>query len=344
VTSIETGESFGRSGVSIQTMSPLTTDFDHGPLDGPGSTPMMRAVTTVTAICQVAEKRRWVEDLEERILGRYHEFVAPLLNRYPRKAIPVDVTETDIFPTSKQTDPEWGKHSGSVWVNNSWDIFMSTIVLKGQEVPDWLYGFISHQNNTCLPEEGTADEIKEAIYAVMEESAAGVIRRVNQMLDSYSIKILTVEVDLLGEHITLHCTTDKPVMQINTIMGNAKVRNAMPPRARVCVNTHVEQGRRTDDYLKHRPEKQEISREFFYENGTIVRDEPQHWSAGMKHEPGDILRIGSIAMRVEEDRRSWANVAFDGDPVAGRNEHRRVQVGTPFQPGERAYWNAARNR
>jgi hypothetical protein len=38
----------------------------------------------------------------------------------------------------------------------------------------------------------------------MEQSAAAVVRRVAQVLDYYSIKIMTVEVDLLGEHIVIH--------------------------------------------------------------------------------------------------------------------------------------------
>jgi uncharacterized protein YajQ (UPF0234 family) len=311
--------------------------------DGPVSTPMMRAVETVAANCQAAQRQRWIDDLEDRILQRQDALVAPLLKSHHRKTNVGDITETDIFPTSKQTDPAWPKHSGSVWVEDSWDIFMSTITLKGQEVPDWLYGFISHQNNTCLPEGGTADEIKDAILAVMEESAAGAVRRVSQCLDHYDIKIITCEIDLLAERITIHCSTDRPVMAINQIMCNKVVRTAMPPRARVCVNCHVEEGRRTDDYLKNRPERQEISREFFYEDGTIVRDEPQHWSAGMRHATGDIIRIGSIVERVERGG-VWSNVAFDGDPIAGRNDRRRVQAGTPFQPGERAYWNIARNR
>jgi hypothetical protein len=45
-------------------------------------------------------------------------------------------------------------------------------------------------------------------------------------------------------------------------------------------------------------------REFYYEDGTIVRAEPQHWSAGSTYEPGDILRIGSIAMRVEATEKT----------------------------------------
>jgi hypothetical protein len=297
-------------------------------------------------ICHRSETRQWIDFLEDRIMQRHQALIVPLLRqRRNRRDHAVDITETDVFPTRRETDAAWQKHSGSVWVQDSWDVHMSTIVLKGVEVPDWLYGFIAHENNTCLPENGTADECKEAILAVMEESAASVIRRVNQCLESYDIKLITVEVDLLGQHITLHCITDKPVMQVNTIMGNRVVRKAMPPRARVCVNTFVEPNRRTDDYLKNRPERQEISREFFYEDGTIVRDEPQHWSAGMKHEPGDILRIGSVALRIEEQgNNQWADIAFDGDPIAGRDDRRRVQDGTPFQPGERAYWNAARNR
>lgn len=255
------------------------------------------------------------------------------------------ITETDVFPTSNFTDPEWHKHSGSVWAEDSWDQYMSTIVLRGQEVPDWIYGYISHTNNACLPENGTADECKDGILAVMEESAASVVRKAAQALSQYDIKIITVEVDLLGEHIVIHAVTEKPVMQINGIMGNKVVRQAMPSRAKVCVNTHVEQSRRTDDYLKVRPEKQEISREFYYEDGTIVRAEPEHWSAGSTYEPGDIIKIGSVKIRVEDERNNpWQDIAFDGDPIAGRDDPRRVQAGTPFQPGERAYWNARRNR
>jgi hypothetical protein len=290
----------------------------------------------------------WVEELEGRIFERHQVLVAPLMTRRKSGAqlMAHNITESDVFVPSKQTSEEWSTSNiGSVYVDESPDSFMSTIVLKGQEVPDWLYGFISHQNNTCLPENGTADECKEGILAVMEESAASVVRRVSQCLDSYSIKIITVEVDLLGEHMVLHAITDKPVMQVNTIMGNKVVRGVMPPRAKVCVNTHVEHDRRTDDYLKNKPALQEISRDFYYEDGTIVRAEPQHWSAGSTYEPGDILRIGSVAIRVEDELNNpWADVAFDGDPIAGRDDPGRSKNGTPFRPGERAYWNARRNR
>jgi hypothetical protein len=135
----------------------------------------------------------WVKELEGRILERHRTLVEPKLRKRSLHGLnrAGDVTETDVFPTSKLTDPDWSTHSGSVWVDESWDQFMSTIVVNGQEVPDWLYGFISHQNNTCLPENGTADECKDAIFAVMEQSAAGVVRRVAQVLDYYSIKIIT---------------------------------------------------------------------------------------------------------------------------------------------------------
>lgn len=227
-----------------------------------------------------------------------------------------------------------------------WSTQMSTFLVDKIEVPDFAFGMISHQNNACLPENGTADEIKDGIYAVMEESAGHIVRRVQAALTRYDITVLTSEVDLLGEHLTIHCLSDKPVMQINTIMSNKVMRAVMPSRARICVNTHVEENRRTDDYLKHKPARQEISREFFYENGSLVRDEPMHWSAGTNHEPGDILRIGSIAHRIEGERDDLRNrrIAYDGDPVAGRDDRRRFQAGTPFQPGERAYWNIARNR
>jgi hypothetical protein len=256
------------------------------------------------------------------------------------------ITETDVFPLAeRKLKADWVATNGCVYVDESPEQYMSTIVLKGQEVPDWIYGFISHENTTCLPENGTADECKEGILAVFEESAASVVRRVSQVLDSYDIKVMTVEVDLLGEHIVLHTWTTKPVMQVNGIMGNKVVRKAMPSRAKVCVNTHVEQTRRTDDYLKHRPDQQEISREFYYEGGTIVRAEPEHWSAGSTYEPGDIIRIGSLTHRVEgEFNNPWRDAAFDGDPIAGRDDPGRVQAGTPFSPGERAYWNARRHR
>lgn len=279
-------------------------------------------------------------------MERHRTLVEPVLKKRVSKHLTSHlVHEADVF-TPPRNVAEWStSNRGSVWVDESMDTYMSTIVLKGQEVPDWIYGFISHHNTTCLPENGTADECKEAILAVMEQSAASVVRRVAQVLDCYSIKIITVEVDLMGEHIVLHTITDKPVMQVNGIMGNKVVRKAMPPRSKVYVNTHVEQSRRTDDYLKTKPAKQEISREFYYEDGTIVRAEPQHWSAGSTYEPGDILRIGSIAMRVEGERNNpWADVAFDGDPIAGRDDPRRPKNGTPFCPGERASWNAARNR
>ncbi len=313
-------------------------------------------------VSQSASRSAWIKELEDRIQERHRALVEPLLKTklstwsisnmrgktVRRSSNGSDVrmiTETDVFPTSKFTDVDWHKHSGSVWVDDSWDQYMSTIVLRGQEVPDWIYGYISHTNLSCLPENGTADECKEGILRVMEESAASVVRKVAAALEKYDIKIITVEVDLLGEHIVIHAWTSKPVMQVNGIMGNKVIRQAVPSRAKICVNTHVEQSRRTDDYLKNKPERQEISREFYYEGGTIVRAEPEHWSAGQVYEPGDIIRIGSIAARVEENKNSpWHDIAFDGDPIAGRDDPRRVQAGTPFQPGERAYWNARRNR
>jgi hypothetical protein len=286
----------------------------------------------------------WVKELEGRILERHRTLVEPVLKRRTSKHLSSHlVHEADVFDTQQV---EWSTtNRGSVWVDESLETCMSTIVLNGQEVPDWIYGFISHQNNTCLPENGTADECKDAIFAVMEQSAAAVVRRVAWCLNYYSIKIITVEVDLLGEHIVIHTMTEKPVEQVNMIMGNKVVRKVMPPRAKVIVNTHAEETRRTDDFFKRKPAKQEISREFYYEDGKIVRAEPQHWSVGSTYEPGDILRIGSVAMRVErEGHNPWADIAHDGDPIAGRDDPRRPKNGTPFCPGERAYWNAARNR
>jgi hypothetical protein len=293
------------------------------------------------------ESRRWIEGQEQRILQRWAEIKQRLHNPKHGRS-PSAVTYNDVFPVNQQTNPlvqAYGGRWHSIKMSWSTDEHMSTILLNGQEVPAWLYGYLSHENKTCLPENGTADEIKDGIFAVLEESSAAVIQRVAMCLLDYEIKIVTSEVDLLGEHITIHCMTNRPVMEVNTIMGNRVVRKVMPSRAKVCVNTHVEQSRRTDDYLSDPPAKQEVLREFFYENGTIVRAEPQHWSAGSVYEPGDILRIGSVAMRVEGERNSpWANLAHDGDPVAGRDDPRRFKNGTPFQPGERAYWNAGRNR
>jgi hypothetical protein len=289
----------------------------------------------------------WVEELEERIFERHQTLVMPLMmkRKYGSQHMAHSIKESDVFVPSAKLREEWSTSNFVKAYGDSREDFMSTIVLKGHEVPDWLYGFISHQNNTCLPENGTADECKEGILAVMEESAAAVVRRVSKCLDSYDIKLITVEVDLLGEHMVLHTVTTRPVMEVNGIMGNKVVRKIMPPRAKVCVNTHVEQSRRTDDYLKNKPAMQEISREFYYEDGTIVRAEPQHWSAGSTYEPGDILRIGSVAIRVEDELNNpWQGVAHDGDPIAGRDDPGRTKMGTPFQPGERAHWNARRNR
>jgi hypothetical protein len=293
------------------------------------------------------QKKQWVDDLEAAIEARFETLVMPLLQNSEDSlgCHAIDITETAVFPISEQTDPQQATRAGTFWIDESWDRHMCTITLKEKEVPDWLYGFISHQNNAHLPENGTADECKDGIIAVMEESAAAVIRRVSACLTNYAINVVTAEADLLTEHITLHCVSDKAVMQVNTIMGNKTVRSAMPPRAMISVSTRVEENRRTDDYLRVRPDQQRITRKFFYENGRIVRDEPLHWSAGMQNEPGDILRIGSIVHRIGSAQdRSWQYVAHDGDPVAGRDDKRRLQVGTPFQPGERAYWNIARNR
>lgn len=342
MTSIVIGGSFGSGVASTLITSASKTDFDLARREA--AREKMQTAQTFQLTNQMLFPRQatqqWIDEIEQRIVERQVQATNAIADALKAKR-----SKTENYRQAYGgRRAEWSTTN----VPKTWDTNeMSTMLLRGHEVPASMYGYLAHENNTCLPENGTADEIKDGILAVLEESAASVSRRVTHCLGMYDINVLTFEVDLLDQRMTIHCLTAKPVMQVNTIMGNHKVRTSMPPRARVCVTTFVEENRRTDGHLKaDKPAKQEVVRDFFYEDGTIVRDEPQHWSAGMKHEPGDIIRIGTIAHRVEDTKRAinWEGIAFDGDPIAGRDDFGRIQNGTPFQPGERASWHSARNR
>lgn len=292
----------------------------------------------------LSETQRWISETEERIMERYEQVVRPLLD--PKKRSAHDVGYDDAFPINKEMDERLWQNRGAIWVADTWDCFQTTVLLNGVEVPDWLYGYLSVDNDTCLPEGGSNEEVKDGIFAVLEDSAQATLRKAAQVLDGYGIKVMTSEVDLVDKRLSIHCHTDRPVMQVNGIMGNKNIRQALPPRTRICVNTFVEPHRRTDSYLEadKRPTHQVVTREFYYENGTLVRSEPQHWSAGMKYEPGDIINIGSIAFRVEEERSRDQIGREEFNPGRDIAELRRVQRGTAFQPGERANWHRTRHR
>lgn len=305
---------------------------------------MMTTMETQTSLIQ-----SWSEDVETRVHDNYEAWVQPILKR--SNHTPWEVSFDDVFPTNPQT---WNKLPGYDWVvtnqGQEWPPLtenMTTFQVRGATVPDWLYGYLNVDNNVCLPTEGTADDFKDGILAVIEDSVVVYVRTLAVAFREYEIEVETCKAELVDRKLKILCTTKRPVMQVNHIMCNRKVRALMKGDIQVTIATFVEEHRRSDGYkpASERPLKQVVQRTFVFKDGLLVNQSPEEWSAGMEYNDGDAITIGGIRW-VHGDRRpdNWVNFAAREHTESVRDDRRRTQIGTPFQPGERASWRRPRDR
>lgn len=211
-----------------------------------------------------------------------------------------------------------------------------TFTVGGVKVPDWMHGFATVRPVTPLPEDGSADDIKQALMGCMADCVAVQARAIRDLLESYNIEVVEVQADFVGGLLTFHCWTTRGVMGTNDVMSNRKVRKAMTGNTRVLVKTFVESNRRTDSYLseKDRPKKQEVTRTFVYQDGRLIHNEPETWSAGTVYGNGDIVAVSGLRWVVEN-----APDTSYREPRPGK-----LKDCAALGARERAYANAARNR
>jgi hypothetical protein len=294
-----------------------------------------------TGANQNSEIAAHAQQLAEAVVARAEGFSAST------RLVTEKIEYEDAFPfpeyaLAKRRPTDWEDESATGVVElhypNGAYMLGEPVVFKigGVKVPDWTLGYVSFENRASLPEDGTIDEIKAAIVAVISDCVAMRAREIRDLLAHYNIETVEFSADFLNGNLTVSCWTQRSVMSVNGVMTNQRVRKGMTGRVTVKIDTYVESHRRTDDYLgAAKPPKQTVTRTFVYENKVLIRNEPEHWSAGSTYGNGDIVSVGSLRWRVGDDPL---------DSVPGFTVKRRPEARTDLSPGERAYAQAARNR
>ncbi len=251
----------------------------------------------------------------------------------------------DVFPFPAyavgQKKPDWADSNvGMIEMNyprhGHW-LGEQTVFRVGTErVPDWMLGFTSFDQSTCLPDDGTIDDIKTAILQCLADSVMLKARGISALFARYNIETVEFIADFLTGELSVYCHTQRGVMSVNGIMSNHRVRKAMTGKVTVHVEALVENERRTDTYLgRKQPKYQPVVRMFIYRDKVLVHNEPDHWSAGTKYERGDNLNIGGM---------QWVVGVESADPGRGWDDRRRFKDCAALSARERAYSQAARNR
>lgn len=253
----------------------------------------------------------------------------------------------DVFPfpvyAVKERKPDWADSNvGVVELEYPRQAHLrgeQTVFRVGSErVPDWLLGFTSFEPKSCLPEDGTIDEIKCSVVACLDDCVVTKARSIQTLFDHYSILVTEFAADFATGELSVYCHTNRCVMSVNGIMTNHRVRKAMTGKITVHVETSYER-RLMSDYVhsidRNKPRRQAITRTFVYRDRVLVHDAPQNWSEGTTYANGDTVDIGVAR---------WSGIdelAYSG---SGGDDRRRFKERAALGVRERAYAKAARNR
>lgn len=208
--------------------------------------------------------------------------------------------------------------------------------IGNQRIPDWVLGYISFEQRTCLPEEGTPDDFKQGVLQMLGDNVVAHVREIRDLFLRYNIEVNEASADFVTGEIRLACSTQRSVQSVNGVLTNHRVRKVMTGRVVVEVDTYVEPHNRTDDYLgASAPPKQIVLKTYVYQDKKLLLNEPACWTAGTKYGDGDLISVGTLRWRVGEDIPN---------PFGGRPQRDPVEMRLVGRAGEQAVAHAPAGR
>lgn len=136
---------------------------------------------------------------------------------------------------------------------------------KVWKFPDTFYGWSSADPQCRLPDTGDTDEIKDAIFAVIEDSLAHRARAIKACLEEYDIEIANFQADFANRALLANAHTTRPTEQVPMIMDNKIVRKVMRGTVQVKVTTTSVLGPYVETFSY-------FERKRIFQNGDDARD------------------------------------------------------------------------